>query len=188
MALLRIKQTDNNQAWLLEKDEEAKQTRCKNTARTKKNQLHVANIDEEETDVDEAMADVGEEPPADDPTDDEVNEGYESSDNESGSNKTKTSVQRQESSDSVSNTSPRAALKPETSGEPLGEERIVVKFDLNDGSVSNGEVESPLKGSKSGSADEDESMLATCCGDPENRKKMIRTVFVLWNFLIFVSA
>ena len=86
------------------------------------------------------------------------------------------------------NTSPRAALKPETSGEPLGEERIVVKFDLNDGSISNGEVESPLKGSKSGSADEDESMLATCCGDPENRKKMIRTVFVLWNFLIFVSA
>ena len=46
------------------------------------------------------MADVGEEHPAGDPTDDEVNEGYESSDDESGSNKTTASVQRQESSDS----------------------------------------------------------------------------------------
>ena len=92
------------------------------------------------------------------------------------------SVNTQESSDSLSNGSPRATLKPAGADDPLAEESIVVKFDLGDVAPSTGVNELPK--SCEGS---DEGALATCCGDPENRKKMVRTVFVLWNFLIFVS-
>ena len=90
------------------------------------------------------------------------------------------SVNTQESSDSLSNGSPRAALKPAGVDDPLAEESIVVKFDLGDVAPGVNERPKSCEGS-------DEGALATCCGDPENRKKMVRTVFVLWNFLIFVS-
>ena len=92
------------------------------------------------------------------------------------------SVNTQESSDSLSNGSPRAALKPKGADDSLAEESIVVKFDLGDVAPTTG-VDERAK-SCEGS---DEGALATCCGDPDNRKKMVRTVFVLWNFLIFVS-
>ena len=92
------------------------------------------------------------------------------------------SVNTQESSDSLSNGSPHAALKPKGADDSLAEESIVVKFDLGDAAPSTEVTERPK--SSEGS---DEGTLATCCGDPDNRKKMVRTVFVLWNFLIFVS-
>ena len=92
------------------------------------------------------------------------------------------SVNTQESSDSPSNGSPLAALKPAGADDSLAEESIVVKFDLGDVAPSTG-VNEHAKSSEGS----DEGALATCCGDPDNRKKMVRTVFVLWNFLIFVS-
>ena len=105
--------------------------------------------------------------------------------------RTAASVHTQEdSSDNTPNTSPRAALKPAGSDEPIEDKNIVVKFDLGGTPVVTAEPGSPAKEPKEGVRDksDDESFLVYCCGDPENRKKLIRTVFVLWNFLVFVST
>ena len=91
------------------------------------------------------------------------------------------------------NTSPRAALNPDPKGVPLDEEKIVVKFQLGGTPEVSVGAESPVKetdqrwtGEGKG-VEEDDSVCSVCCAEPEKRKKMVRTVFVLWNFLVFVS-
>ena len=127
----------------------------------------------------------------------EVNLALEESDTEDRNDhldKTVSSVQSQDSSDDTPSASPRAALKPEPTEAPVDDEKIVVKFELGGTPEVSVEAVSLAKGTEKGDVEkgdggeDEDSIFAACCVDPEKRKKMVRTVFVLWNFLVFVSS
>ena len=127
----------------------------------------------------------------------EVNLALDDSDSEDKSgdlDKTVTSVQSEDSPYNSPNTSPRAALNPEPKDVPVDEEKIVVKFQLGGTPEISVGTDSPVKekdqrdGEEGKGVEDEDSICSVCCADPGKRKKMVRTVFVLWNFLVFVST